>query len=142
MFLTSECIWKCNCFNVKRYLDFQKSKGKKMKNFQVMIFNAVVLIALGIYGYTIPPHSPTALISVGIGAILIILSFPVKNEKYVAAHIAVSLTGLSFLMFLVVGIIRSNSIIILMAVITLLALVFYISDFIRRKAEREKGEQK
>jgi Ca2+/Na+ antiporter len=113
-----------------------------MKNFQVMIFNAVVLIALGIYGYTIPPHSPTALISVGIGAILIILSFPVKSEKSVAAHIAVGLTGLSFIMFLIVGILRMNSIIILMAIITLLALVFYISDFIRRKAEREKSEQK
>lgn len=113
-----------------------------MKNFQVMIFNAAILIALGIYGYTIPPHSPTALISVGIGVILMILSFPVKNEKSVAAHIAVGLTGLSFLMFIIVGILRMNSIIILMAIITLLALVFYISDFIRRKAEREKEGQK
>jgi Ca2+/Na+ antiporter len=113
-----------------------------MNNYQVMIFNAIVLIALGIYGYTIPPHSPTALIAPGIGIVLLILSFPVKRENSVAAHIAVGLTGLSFLMFIVVGIMRMNTIIILMGVITLIALVFYISDFIKRKAEREKGEQK
>jgi hypothetical protein len=112
-----------------------------MKNFQVMIFNAIVLAALGIYGYTIPPHSPTALISVGIGIILLILAFPVKKENSVAAHIAIGLTGLSFLMFIIVGILRMNTIIILMGIITLIALVFYISDFMRRKAERKKGEQ-
>lgn len=109
-----------------------------MQNFQVMIFNAVVLIALGIYGYTIPPHSPTALIAPVIGIILFILAFPVKNEKHVAAHIAVGLTGLTFIVFFIVGILRMNTIIILMAVITLVAFVFYISDFIRRKADREK----
>lgn len=113
-----------------------------MKNFQVMIFNAIVLIALGIYGYTIPPHSPTALIAPGIGIVLLILSFPVKKENSVAAHIGVSLTGLAFVMFIIVGILRMNTIIILMSVITLIALVFYISDFLRRKAERELEEKK
>ncbi|MCX6165529.1 MAG: hypothetical protein NTU73_11840 [Ignavibacteriae bacterium] len=94
-----------------------------MKNFQVMIFNAVVLIALGIYGYTIPPNSPTALIAPGIGIVLLILAFPIKKDNSVVT---------------IVGILRANTIIILMAVVTLLALVFYISDFITRKAEREK----
>jgi hypothetical protein len=111
-----------------------------MKNFQVMIFNAVILIALGIYGYTIPPHSPTALIAPGIGLILLILVFPVKKENSIAAHIAVGLTGISFLLLIIVGVLRMNSIIILMAVVTLLALVSYISDFLRRKTEREKKE--
>ena len=110
-----------------------------MKNFQVMIFNAIVLIALGIYGYTLPPNSPTALIAPGIGVVLLILAFPVKKENSVAAHIGAGLTALSFLTFSVVGILRLNTIIILMAVVTLMALVFYISDFIRRKAEREKN---
>jgi len=109
-----------------------------MKNFQVMIFNAIILIALGIYGYTIPPHSPTALIAPGIGVILLILAFPVKKENSIAAHIAFGLTGLAFLMFTVVGILRMNTIIILMAVVTLLAFTSYISDFLKRKAEREK----
>ena len=110
-----------------------------MNNFQVMIFNAVLLIALGIYGYTLPPHSPTALIAPAIGAILLILAFPVKKENHIAAHIAVGLTGLTFIVFIIVGIMRMNIIIILMAIVTLLATVFYISDFLRRKAEREKA---
>jgi hypothetical protein len=110
-----------------------------MKNFQVMIFNAIVLIALGIYGYTIPPNSPTALIAPAIGIVLFILSFPIKKEKSVAAHIGVGLTAVSFLVFIIVGILRMNTIIILMAIVTLIALVFYISDFIRRKAERDKN---
>lgn len=111
-----------------------------MKNFQVMIFNAVVLIALGIYGYTIPPYSPTALIAPAIGIILLILSFPVKQEKPIASHIGAGLTALTFIAFLIVGILRANTIIVLMAIVTLVALIFYISDFIKRKAEREKSK--
>ena len=113
-----------------------------MKNFQVMIFNAVVLICLGVYGYTLPPHSPTALIAPGIGVILLVLAFPVKKENSIAAHIAVGLTGLSFGMFIVVGIMRGNSIIIIMAVVTLISLIFYISDFMKRKREREEKSEK
>ena len=107
-----------------------------------MLFNAIVLIALGIYGYTIPPHSPTALISPGIGLLLLALVIPVKKENSLASHIGVGLTAIAFIMFIVVGIIRGNSIIILMAVVTLISLVFYISDFMKRKAEREKEVKK
>jgi len=110
-----------------------------MNNFKVMIFNAVVLIALGIYGYTIPPHSPTALIAPAIGLVLFILAFPIKKENHIAAHIGVGLTGLAFAAFTVTGILRMNIYIIIMAVVTLFALIFYISDFFRRKAEREKN---
>lgn len=106
-----------------------------MKAYQVMFFNAIVLIALGIYGFSIPPHSPTALISTAIGLILSILAFFVKKENHIIAHIAIAITGLSFLLFIVVGLLRHNSMIILMAIVTLLSLVFYISDFIKRKNE-------
>lgn len=105
-----------------------------------MIFNAIVLIALGIYGYTIPPNSPTALIASCIGVILLILAIPVKKENSLAAHIGAGLTAVSFLVFIIVGILRMNTIIILMAIVTLIALVFYISDFLKRKAEREKDK--
>lgn len=111
-----------------------------MKNFQVMLFNAIILIALGIYGYTLPPNSPTALISAGIGLILIIISFPVKKENAVAAHIGAGLTGLAMIMFFIVGALRGNMLILIMAVVTLIAFVFYISDFLRRKREREKEQ--
>ena len=105
-----------------------------------MFFNAIVLIALGIYGYTIPTHSPTAFISTGIGLILFILALFVKKENPVIAHIAVALTGLSFVMFLITGLLRHNFMILLMAIVTLLATVFYISDFIKRKKEREENK--
>jgi hypothetical protein len=59
----------------------------------------------------------------------------VKKENHIIAHIAIAITGLSFLLFIVVGLLRHNSMIILMAIVTLLSLVFYISDFIKRKNE-------
>jgi hypothetical protein len=107
-----------------------------MKNFQVMTFNAMILIALGVYGY-VTSGSPTALIAPAIGIILLALAIPVKKDNSVAAHIGVSVTGLTTIMFFVVGIMRGNLIIIIMAVVTLIALIFYIADFIKRKKERE-----
>jgi hypothetical protein len=110
-----------------------------MRVCQVMFFNAIVLVALGIYGYTIPPHSLTSFISVGIGLVLFILAFFVRKENSVIAHISVAFTTLSFFLFLIMGILRHNSLIILMAIVTLIATVFYISDFIKRKREMEES---
>lgn len=110
-----------------------------MKIYQVMLFNSLILIILGIYGYTIPPHSYTSFISTGVGLILLILSFPVKKEKPLFSHLAVGLTALTTVVFYIVGIIRSNIIIILMATVSFLAFAFYISDFLKRKAERERN---
>lgn len=109
-----------------------------MNIYRIMIANAIVLIGLGIYGYFIS-GSPTALIAPGIGVILLILSFPVKNENKTAAHIAVVVTLVAALMFFVTGIIRGNIIIIIMAVFTAMALFMYIMDFMKRKQEREKS---
>jgi len=109
-----------------------------MKNFQVMAFNAIVLIALGIFGY-ITSGSPTALIAPAIGVILLGLVIPVKKDNSIAAHIGVGLTGLSAIMFFVVGGMRGNTIIIIMAAVTLISLIFYINDFIKRKKERESA---
>jgi Ca2+/Na+ antiporter len=107
-----------------------------MKNFQVMTFNALVLIALGVFGY-VTSGSPTALIAPAIGIILLALAIPVKKDNSVAAHIGVGLTGLTTIMFFVVGAMRGNVIIILMGAVTLLAFIFYIADFMKRKKERE-----
>lgn len=101
-----------------------------------MIANAVVLIGLGVYGY-ISSGSPTALIAPGIGLVLLILAFPTKNGNKTATHIAVALTLVSSIMFFVTGVTRSNVIVLIMAVFTLLALIMYIMDFMRRKKERE-----
>ena len=59
-----------------------------------MTFNAIILIALGVFGYVIS-GSPTALIAPAIGIILLALAIPVKKENSVAAHIGVGLTGLT-----------------------------------------------
>ena len=47
-----------------------------MKNFQVMTFNAMVLIALGVFGF-VTSGSPTALIAPAVGLILLGLAIPV-----------------------------------------------------------------
>ncbi|MBK8981881.1 MAG: hypothetical protein IPM38_06050 [Ignavibacteria bacterium] len=107
-----------------------------MNIYRIMIANAAVLIGLGIFGFLIS-NSPTALIAPGIGVILLILSFSVKKDNKTSAHIAVALTFVSFVMFLVTGIMRSNMIIIVMAVFTFFAFVLYIMDFMKRKKERE-----
>lgn len=103
---------------------------------KVMATNAAVLIILGIYGYFVS-GSATALIAPGIGVILFLLSFPVKKDNKTAAHIGVILTLISTVMFFFIGLKRSNLIVLVMAVFTLLALVFYIMDFMKRKKERE-----
>ncbi len=108
-----------------------------MNIYRIMIVNAVVLIALGVYGF-ITSGSPTALIAPAIGLILFGLAFPVKNENKTAAHIAVGLTLIATIMFFVTGFLRGNMIVLIMAVFTLLALILYMMDFMRRKQERSK----
>lgn len=110
-----------------------------MTNYIVMILNAVILIAIGIYGY-ITSGSGTALIAPAIGVVLFILAFPVKNNNPTVTHIAVGLTGLAMIMFFVTGFMRSNLLVILMATATLIAFIYYIMDFLTRKKEREAKE--
>lgn len=107
-----------------------------MKAYQILIFNALVLIGLGVYGY-ITSGSATALIAPGIGVILFALSFPVKKENATAAHIAAGLTLISAVTFFVIGFRRSNTIVIVMAVVTLICLLLLVMDFMKRKKARE-----
>lgn len=107
-----------------------------MNIYRIMIANAIVLIALGVYGYFIS-GSPTALIAPGIGIILLLLAIPTRKENKTAAHIAVALTLVAAIMFIVTGFLRGNLIVLIMAVFTLIALFMYILDFLRRKKMRE-----
>lgn len=105
-----------------------------------MITNAIILIVLGLYSYIIaaPEHkSMTAFIAPAVGIVLLILAIPIKKQNPVGTHIGVGLTGIVFIVFIIVGIMRNNTWVIVMAVITLIALLVYINDFLKRKRERE-----
>ncbi len=107
-----------------------------IKNHVIMIINAVILIAGGVWGFY-SSGSPTALIATAIGLILFILSFPTKKENNVAAHIAVVLTLIASVMFLIIGIRRGNAMVIGMGVVTFLCFDLYILNFVLRKKQRE-----
>ena len=115
-----------------------------MKNFQVMIFNGLILILLGLYGFLLSlpeKRSFTAFIGPGIGLILILLSLPARKGKSVPSHIAIVLTFLVVIVFFYAGFRRENSLIIISAVISFICLIFYGADFAFRKKEREENSK-
>lgn len=66
-----------------------------MKAHTASLINAILLIALGLWGYLASDTpSNTALIPVAFGAILLLLNPGVRKENKVIAHIAVLLTVL------------------------------------------------
>ncbi|MEO8512092.1 MAG: TMEM14 family protein [Ignavibacteria bacterium] len=107
-----------------------------IKNHVVMIINAVILIVVGIWGY-FTSGSPTALIAPAIGLVLFALAFPTRKENHTAAHIAVGLTLVAAVVFLIIGIRRGNAMVIGMGVVTFICLDLYILNFILRKKQRE-----
>lgn len=107
-----------------------------IKNHVIMIINAVILIAAGVWGY-FSSGSPTALIAPAIGVLLFILSFPTKKDNHTAAHIAVGLTLVASITFLIIGIRRGNATVIGMGVITFICFDLYILNFILRKKQRD-----
>ena len=112
-----------------------------IKNHTVMMINALVLIAGGVYGY-FTSGSPTALIAPGVGILLLALSFPVKNENHVMAHIGVALTLITSVSFIIIGIRRGNALVIGMGIITFICFDLYMLNFILRKKQREAESTK
>jgi|TARA_B110000240_G_scaffold196357_1_gene248332 uncharacterized membrane protein (UPF0136 family) len=62
-----------------------------MKTYQVNLLNSIVLIIIGLWGY-FEVVSPTALIPVFFGLVLLLCNGGVKKENKVIAHIVVLLT--------------------------------------------------
>ena len=101
--------------------------------------NSIVLIALGLWGY-IDVQSPTALIPVGFGVILILCNNGLKKENKIISHIAVLLT-LVILLALVgmrlpksidaggLGLFRVSA----MIVTSVLSMVAFILSFIKAR---------
>lgn len=107
---------------------------------KVLLFTAIILIAIGVYGYiSIDGASMTPLIAPLIGVILLALYPSVKKENPTAAHVAAGLTSLAAVMFTVVGLMRGVTMVLTMGIVCLVATFFYIGDFMRRKRERESA---
>jgi hypothetical protein len=100
-----------------------------LKKEQVIIFNGLILIILGLFGYIIADtdkKSLTAFIGPATGVILLLLSIPVKKEKILAEYITLIFTIIITIAFFYIGIKRLNTLIILSAVVSLLALFYQI----------------
>jgi general stress protein CsbA len=114
-----------------------------MKNYHITLLNAAILIGIGFSGYfaAAPDHrSMTAFIAPAAGILLLAMFPAVKKQNKTITHVVVVLTLLITVSFFITGFMRGNSLIIIMAVVSLIALILYIMDFIRRKKERENKQ--
>jgi hypothetical protein len=108
------------------------------------LINAAAMIILGFIGYkTSSNPSPTALIPVVLGVILVVMSQGVKNESKAQAHIAVIVTLLGFLslfMPLMGSLKREDNgaamRVGIMILTNLISLIFFIRSFIQAKKAR------
>lgn len=109
------------------------------------LINSVTLISLGLWGYlgSVSP-SPTALIPVIFGIIIIAMNSGVKSENKIIAHVVVTLTLLILLgliMPLKGAFVRGDAFAIvrvsLMLITTVFALVSFVQSFIQARKDRE-----
>ena len=114
-----------------------------MKPHKISFVNAITLISFGLWGYIDVDYSPTALIPVIFGIIILILNPGLKRENKVVAHIVVLLTFLILgglvkpLMSTLesgntMGITRVS----LMMLSTLIALIVFIKSFIANRSKK------
>ena len=114
-----------------------------MKPHKISFVNAITLISFGLWGYIDVDYSPTALIPVVFGLIILILNPGLKRENKVIAHIVVLLT------FLILGglvkplmstLESSNTMgitrVTLMMLSTLMALIVFIKSFIANRSKK------
>ncbi len=112
------------------------------------LINSIVLIAMGFWGYlSSSTPSPTALIPIGFGVVLLLCTPGVRKENKVIAHVAVLLTLLILLM--IGGMVFPKSIniggmrllrTVLMLLSGIFAMVMFVRSFIAAKKAREAAE--
>ena len=114
-----------------------------MKPHKISFVNAITLISFGLWGYVDVDYSPTALIPVVFGVIILALYSGLKKENKTVAHIVVLLTFL-----ILVGLVKplmstleSGSImgitrVVLMMLSTLMALVIFVKSFIANRSKK------
>ncbi|MAW67837.1 MAG: hypothetical protein DBW76_02485 [Bacteroidetes bacterium] len=114
-----------------------------MKPHKISFVNAITLISFGLWGYVDVDYSPTALIPVVFGVIILALYSGLKKENKTVAHIVVLLTFL-----ILVGLVKplmstleSGSVmgitrVVLMMLSTLMALVIFVKSFIANRSKK------
>lgn len=120
-----------------------------MKAHTVSLINAIILIVMGAWGYFgSETPSPTALIPVGLGVIILAMNGGVKKENKVIAHIAVLVTLLALLglaMPLKGAIGRGDTMAIIrvgiMLLSSLVAMIYFIKSFRDARKAREAANQ-
>jgi Ca2+/Na+ antiporter len=109
------------------------------------LINALVLIAMGLWGF-LELNSPTALIPVGFGVVLLLCYQGVKNQNKIIAHVAVLLTLL--ILVALVGMRLPKSIsqgglglyrVVIMVVTSALSMVYFIKSFKEARKNREEA---
>jgi hypothetical protein len=118
-----------------------------MKPYLYNVLNASVLIILGIWGYVASESpSPTALIPVFSGIILLLLSKWMKDGNKAVAHIVVVLTFLLLVAFikpLTGSISRGNEIgvirVLIMMISCAVATVVYIKSFVDARIKNKNS---
>jgi len=114
-----------------------------MKPHKISFVNAITLISFGLWGYVDVDYSPTALIPVVFGVIILVLYSGLKKENKTVSHIVVLLTFL-----ILVGLVKplmstleSGSVmgitrVVLMMLSTLMALVIFVKSFIANRSKK------
>tara|TARA_B100001057_G_C22470744_1_gene802521 strand:- start:76 stop:420 length:345 start_codon:yes stop_codon:yes gene_type:complete len=114
-----------------------------MKAYKLSFVNAITLISFGLWGYIDVNFSPTALIPVIFGIIILLLNPGLKKENKIISHIVVLLTFL-----ILVGLVKplmstldNNSTmgvarVVLMMLSTLFALFAFIKSFIANRSKK------
>ena len=106
--------------------------------------NSIVLIAMGVWGYLdyTDVHSPTALIPVGFGVMLLLCTNGLKKENKIISHVAVLLTLLILVALagmrycrkvLIAGGLGIGSCVSAMIVTSVLSMVAFIISFINAR---------
>lgn len=114
-----------------------------MKPHKISFVNAITLISFGLWGYIDVDYSPTALIPVIFGVIILILNPGLKRENKVVAHIVVLLTFLilgglvkPLMSTLESGNTMGITRVTLMMFSTLMALIVFIKSFIANRSKK------
>jgi len=124
-------------------------KIKTMKAHQASLINAILLIALSLWGYfSSETPSVTAFIPTVIGAALLFMNPGIKSENKIIAHVAVVLTLvilLGLIKPLTGAIGRDDSMAVIrlaiMLISTIVALAVFIKSFIENKKRRQAAAQ-